>query len=317
MALAKTKRTADIIDTSIDEAIKAAFVGLDRDIMELGAEAAAGSTLLADAISQMVPAYSGSCALLSYYHSKSRQLKVACVGDSRAILGRRNASGGWDAIPLSIDQTGKNPLEVARLKEEHPGEPDMVKDGRILGMAVSRAFGDSRWKWSRQTQDSAYERFYGPNILEHLRTPPYLTAEPVISTTEIRPDQEDFLIMASDGLWDCLTNEQAVDLVGRWLKKHDPSEEINPPNLAAAPTPLPNHGTNIHKSSDRTIAYSETPSANEKHFVVKDENAATHLARNALGGGDEDRLCGMLTPQPPYSRNIRYGEHEQHSNLMG
>lgn len=306
-ALAHSERTAEV-GNNVDKAIKAAFLGLDRDIMDPGAKAAASPTLLADAMSRLSPAYSGSCALWAYYHSESRQLKVACVGDSRAILGRRNSSGGWDVIPLSVDQTGKNPLEVARLEEEHPGEPYMVKDGRILGMAVSRAFGDSRWKWSRQTQTLAHKRFYGPKILEHLRTPPYLTAEPVISTIEIKPDQDDFLIMASDGLWDYLTNKQAVDLVGRWLEKYDPSVGPNPPNLAAAPSPLPNQRANIHGRPDRIIAYSDLPSANEKYFVVKDQNAATHLVRNALGGDDEDRLCGMLTPHPPQSRNVRYDD---------
>ena len=32
----------------------------------------------------------------------------------------------------------------------------------------------------------------------------------------------------------------------------------------------------------------------EKQFVVRDENAAAHLVRNALGGGDEDLLRGMV-----------------------
>ena len=54
-----------------------------------------------------------------------------------------------------IQQTGYNQAEVARLQGAHPDEPNMIKDGRILGMAVTRAFGDARWKWPRDIQEQA------------------------------------------------------------------------------------------------------------------------------------------------------------------
>lgn len=50
---------------------------------------------------------------------------------------------------------------------------------------------------------------------------------------------------------------------------------------------------------------SDIRTADAKHFVMRDENAATHLTRNALGGGNEDMLAGLLTVSPPYSRNVR------------
>ena len=306
MALSPSNLVSDVTGHDIDRALKSAFLSLDRDVMDLAAKAATGPSFLNEAMASLAPAYAGTCALVSYYHSASRDLKVACVGDSRAVLGRRNASGGWDAIALSADQTGKNPDEVAKLEREHPDELKMIKAGRILGMAVSRAFGDSRWKWSRELQEQAEKRFFGPKIIEPLLTPPYLTAEPVITTTKIEPEKEDFVIMASDGLWDCLTNEQAVDLVGRWLEKHEPSKSIPPRNLAAKPTALTQQLTSsLRKNPNPNVAYAESSLADEKHFVVADDNAATHLVRNALGGSDEERLCGMLTSGPPYSRNLR------------
>ena len=295
---------SDVASSNADQAIRDAFLSLDRDITDLGAKAASGPSFLNDAMASLGPAYAGSCALVSYYHSDSQELKVACVGDSRAVLGRRNASGGWDVTALSTDQTGNNPDEVARLQKEHPNEPKMIKAGRILGMAVTRAFGDSRWKWPRELQEQANRRFFGPKIVEPLITPPYLTAEPVITTTKIEPEKGDFVIMASDGLWVNLTSEQAVNLVGRWLEKHDPSKHIEPSDLAAAPH-TPKRYISDRRNPKSTMAYAETPPVDENHFIVADENVATHLARNSLGGGDEDRLCGMLTPGPPYSRNLR------------
>jgi pyruvate dehydrogenase phosphatase len=51
-----------------------------------------------------------------------------------------------------------------------------------------------------------------------IRTPPYLTAEPVVTSTKIDPRNPSFLIMATDGLWDMLSSQQAVDVVGKWLE---------------------------------------------------------------------------------------------------
>ena len=303
--LSPSRAVSDVAPEDVDQAIRNAFLSLDRDIMDTAAKAASGLSFLNDVMSQLSPAYSGSCALVSYYHSDSQQLKVACTGDSRAVLGRRNASGKWEATALSKDQTGKNEEEVARLKAEHPNEPGMIEDGRVLGMAVTRAFGDSRWKWSRDLQQEAKKRFFGPSIIEPLLTPPYLTAEPVITTTKIEPEKGDFVIMASDGLWDNLTSEQAVDLVGRWLKTHDPATEVKPPNLAQAPVAMAEQQISTRQNPNGKIAYAEIPPGDENDFVVADENAATHLVRNALGGGNEDMLCGLLTPMPPLSRKVR------------
>ena len=52
------------------------------------------------------------------------------------------------------------------------------------------------------------------------RTPPYLTAEPVVKTTKIDLSKSSFLIMATNGMWYMLSNQQAVELVGKWLESH-------------------------------------------------------------------------------------------------
>ena len=160
-------------------------------------------------------------------------------------------------------------------------------------------------------REAAQQRFFGRRPRPGLKSPPYLTAEPVISTTKISPEKGDFLIMATDGLWDRLTNEQAVRLVGKWLQKHDPSTEA-----PVDPSPLPvardyDQEREDVKREARTRghpepqkAYTTVTGADPRHFVVKDSNAATHLVRNALGGGDEDLLRGLLTvPARTYFRS--------------
>ena len=221
----------------------------------------------------------------------TKLLKVACTGDSRAVLGRRRSgsAGDWEAIALSEDQTGNNENETRRLHSEHPNEPEMIKDGRLLGLVVTRAFGDSRWKWPRELQEQARDRFFGPQLREGCQTPPYLTAEPVVTTTRIKPENGDFLIQASDGLWDEISSAQAVDLVGRWLKNHDPSKEATPLDLSDVLTP-PKTEKRVNPAGKRS--YQSLGRVQERDYVVRDENAAVHLARNALGGRDEDRLRG-------------------------
>jgi len=216
-------------------------------------------------------ANSGSCALLSFYDSQSKLLRVACTGDSRAILGRRSDAGGWKAIPLSVDQTAKNADEVARLRKEHPGEENVVRNGRVLGqLEPSRAFGDAAYKWTREThsqlrQHRLFVRSQSPALL----TPPYVTAEPVVTTTKVEPEKGDFMVLATDGLWDMLSVDEVVGLVGKWVDNKAKPGKIN------------------------------------DKFTIQDKNAATHLARNALGGGDENYVSALLTIPSPQSRRFR------------
>lgn len=141
-----TEPARELTSSEIDQAIKNAFLRLDRDIIEGAATAIEEDRFLNDAMSEVAPTYSGSCALFSLYDPQKQILKVACTGDSRAVLGRRNAQGGWEAMALSVDQTGYNRDEIVRIHAEHPGEPDIIRDGRLLGMAVTRAFGDGIYK---------------------------------------------------------------------------------------------------------------------------------------------------------------------------
>ncbi|KAL8733874.1 MAG: hypothetical protein Q9166_001862 [cf. Caloplaca sp. 2 TL-2023] len=310
------------------QAITDAFVRLDNDILKLATQAITGSKSFQASMQDFAPADSGCCALLAMYDAASRDLHVANVGDSRAVLGRRNAQGAWDAKPLSIDQTGYNEDEVARLQVEHPGEPEMIKDGRLLGLGVTRAFGDLRWKLSAKLQSIARSRFYPRALLPSLLSPPYLTAEPVITTTKIDPDNNDFVILASDGFWDHISSEQAVELVGRWLLRNDPAKtkkqegtlDLDIINLAEEDEDESERTLNTMEGlrngdivrsppqcSVRGREYTKTRHGDEKNWVVVDDNAATHLARNAMGGADEEMFCALAGSTALYPmRRLRY-----------
>lgn len=303
---------------SVDAAIKHGFLNLDNEITHDSVQKVLKSKSKVVAAEILAPAMSGSCALLSFYDSRSKELRVACTGDSRAVLGRRGASGMWTATALSIDQTGGTASEDERLRAEHPGEPYVTQNGRILGgLEPSRAFGDAVYKWSRETQDKLKSSYFGRTPSKYLKTPPYVTAEPVITTTKVEPAKGDFVVMASDGLWEMLTNEEVVGLVGQWLDKQG-SGTLGARQTSAgwlqswfstqkATLPI-EHNVHGDESGQRSPIRQQqwgVPAGQDQRFVVEDKNAATHLVRNALGGKDSDMLSALLTLPAPYARRYR------------
>ena len=104
----------------ITKAIETAFETLDNDLIDAGAAAVKAHMPLSEALSCLTLVYSGSCALLGIYDPTSCLLRVVCLGDSRAVLGRRKEDGIWETATLSADQNLHNNSEVARLQKEHP-----------------------------------------------------------------------------------------------------------------------------------------------------------------------------------------------------
>jgi protein phosphatase 1L len=111
---------------------------------------------------------------------------VGNAGDSRAVLSR-----GGTAFPLSFDH--KPGLEKEKKRVMDAG--GFVTGGRVMGMlAVSRALGDMHFKKN-----------------DHFPIP-LVTASPELVSEFLAPEDE-FLILACDGLWDVISNQDAVDLV--------------------------------------------------------------------------------------------------------
>ena len=318
-------------DEAIERAIKTGFTRLDDEIVHKSVEKVFKAHSKAVAAELLQPALSGSCALLSFYDSQSKTLRVACTGDSRAVLGRRSASGKWTATPLSEDQTGGNPNEARRMRSEHPGEDGVIRNGRVLGgLEPTRAFGDAVYKWSRDVASKLRSSFFGRSPSPLLKTPPYVTAEPVVTATKIQPDQGDFVVLATDGLWEMLTNEEVVGLVGQWIEtqaKSSPSASLSATSQFEAawskifgtsnkPLPVEHNG---HKGPDggqrtpiRVQQWGINPDAKDR-FIVQDNNVATHLVRNALGGRNDEQVRALLTLPAPFSRRYRYGYQFAHS----
>ncbi|ORY58909.1 phosphatase 2C-like domain-containing protein [Pseudomassariella vexata] len=283
---------------AVQSAIKNAFVALDDAIINGAIEAVRNDESYQDKVMKLAIGYAGSCALLSLFDPDTKTLHVACAGDSRAVLGRKGADGTWETVPLSVDQTGANEAEIARINAEHPGEEGICKNGRMLGLMVTRALGDGRWKWTNEFQKEVTSAYNAPalNAKYPIKTPPYLIAEPVVTSTKINTEQPTFLIMASDGLWDRLSSEQAVGLIIQWLDWRAKGKPLSQgPEKQYAPFDLQRYSW----ETENPIKF------REERTTIQDDNAAVHLVRNALGGNNHEMVAGTLVFGPPFSRYVR------------
>ncbi len=124
------------------------------------------------------------------------RLYVANTGDARTVLSRNGK-----AIPMSRDH--KPGEESEELRIVNAG--GKVFHGRIFGvLAVSRAIGDADFKMG-----SSWLKDFG--ITANL-----VLADPEVEAIELTPE-DDFIILACDGLWDVMDNQSAVDWVGQKL----------------------------------------------------------------------------------------------------
>ncbi|KAJ0244442.1 protein phosphatase 2C 34 [Hirschfeldia incana] len=123
---------------------------------------------------------------------------VANVGDSRAVLATVSEEGSLTAVQLTVDFKPNIPQEEERIigcngrvfcLEDEPGVHRVWQpEEESPGLAMSRAFGDYCIK--------AYGLVSVPEVTQrHINT------------------RDQFVILATDGVWDVISNEEAVDIV--------------------------------------------------------------------------------------------------------
>ncbi|KAI9181954.1 hypothetical protein LWI28_020483 [Acer negundo] len=154
----------------------------------------------------------GSCCLVGVICNGT--LYIANCGDSRAVLGRVvKATGEVLAIQLSAEHNACIESIRQELKSLHPDDPHIVvlkhNVWRVKGLIqVSRSIGDVYLKKAEFNREPLYAKF---RLREPLKRQ-ILSADPSISVHQLQAHDQ-FLIFASDGLWEHLTNQEAVDIV--------------------------------------------------------------------------------------------------------
>ncbi|KAG6868639.1 hypothetical protein C0993_012683 [Termitomyces sp. T159_Od127] len=272
----------DGFENAVRQTLKQTFLDVDDSMVRRTVESLGSPEPLSkpSVIASVGAAIPGSSALVAFYDHEPRKLRVANTGSTRAVLGRRSGDKG----------TGHQMYTTHVLSEDHSSK---------TAPGLSRAFGLGPYKWSLDIQRQLHRDFMGdPPLESSFQTP--ITAEPSVVTIDVKPG--DFMVMGTSGLWNSLTNEEVVGLVGLWLNKNMISAGIDTPlsqyQEVIMPSDLP---TSI--GVDNTTMYQRW--GVKKRFICVDNNAAQHLSRNALGGADVSWTAALLAHVPPRSSKLR------------
>lgn len=142
---------------------------------------------------------SGTTAVTAFVTPES--IIFANCGDSRAVLACNNEVkfGTYDHKPCN---------EEEKKRIENAGGSVMIR--RVNGsLAVSRALGDYDYK----------------NVSGLPATEQLVSAEPDLSVIE-RSDNDEFLILACDGVWDVMSNEEVVSYINSRLLLSDNLQKV-------------------------------------------------------------------------------------------
>ncbi|KAF2291682.1 hypothetical protein GH714_028104 [Hevea brasiliensis] len=128
-----------------------------------------------------------------------RTMLIANAGDSRAVLGKRGR-----AIELSKDH--KPNCTSERIRIERLG--GVIYDGYLNGqLSVARALGDWHIKGAKGSKSP-------------------LSAEPELEEINLT-EEDEFLIIGCDGLWDVMSSQCAVTIVRKELMIHNDPERCS------------------------------------------------------------------------------------------
>jgi len=179
----------ETFESDIKKAFEETFVGVDEDLAtddDIDAE------------------HSGTTAIAVLMRDKT--FHVACAGDSRAVIAKKSTDGVYRAENLSVDQNPNLPSEQERIEKAGgfvsppPGEGLSArvwldKDFTQIGLAMGRSIGD--------------------HAVKHVG----VIALPEVTEYEIA-EEDEFLILASDGVWEFIDSDEAVDIVSRYFYKY-------------------------------------------------------------------------------------------------
>uniref|UniRef100_A0A0C3TB71 PPM-type phosphatase domain-containing protein n=1 Tax=Guillardia theta (strain CCMP2712) TaxID=905079 RepID=A0A0C3TB71_GUITC len=171
----------------VQSAIQQAYVKTDQDFISLGVR--------------------DGCCVVTVAVSPSFII-AANAGDSRAVLAVKAEEEGEEmggevrAIDLTEDHKPGRPDEQARI-EAAGGFVVELGVPRVMGyLAVSRAIGDAELKQ-------------------------FVIAEPEIHVKPREPQAQRFVLLATDGLWDVMSSQEAVEFVWKkWEEKDHGAEEL-------------------------------------------------------------------------------------------
>ncbi|KAG2204210.1 hypothetical protein INT46_004583 [Mucor plumbeus] len=145
---------------------------------------------------------SGCTAVTALVTPDQKSIFVANAGDSRAVI-----SIAGQSKALSYDHKPVDPKENQRIVNAG----GFVEFGRVNAgnLALSRAIGDFEFKQNSNLPPEQQAVTCDPDVIEHTVT-----------------QEDEFFVLACDGIWDCMTNQQVVNYIRQHLAEKTKLEDI-------------------------------------------------------------------------------------------
>ena len=138
--------------------------------------------------------------------------KIYCanVGDSRAILGKKIRENFYISKEISHDHKPNEKLEKNRILK-NGGRVESYKDenGNLIGP-------ERVWKFNEDIPGLAMSRSFGDEIAHCVG----IVCYPEIMDFEFE-EEDKFLIVASDGIWEFISSDEAVEILKEFYEGND------------------------------------------------------------------------------------------------
>lgn len=138
------------------------------------------------------------------------------IGDSRVVIGKKNEEGAFVAEEFTHDHKPDLPKERERI---------LAAGGRVFAVEYDDGVdGPPRvWLGHMDVPGLAMSRSLGDAVAHTAG----VISEPEFTERELDPKTDKFIIVASDGLWEFVTNEEAVEMSVKFPPSKGPKHTVD------------------------------------------------------------------------------------------
>ncbi|KAL3945579.1 MAG: hypothetical protein SGBAC_000319 [Bacillariaceae sp.] len=133
---------------------------------------------------------------------RGNELTGVNIGDSRVIMGKQEEGGSMTPVDITFDHKPDTPKEKERI---------LACGGRVFAVEYDDGIdGPPRvWLGHMDVPGLAMARSLG-DVVAHSAG---VISEPEFTEYKLNPDTDKFLVIATDGLWEFVTNQETIEIV--------------------------------------------------------------------------------------------------------
>mmetsp|Transcript_5902 Transcript_5902/g.14008 ORF Transcript_5902/g.14008 Transcript_5902/m.14008 type:complete len:352 (+) Transcript_5902:48-1103(+) len=133
---------------------------------------------------------------------RGNELTGVNIGDSRVIMGKQEGGGSMTPVEITFDHKPDSPKEKERI---------LACGGRVFAVEYDDGVdGPPRvWLGHMDVPGLAMARSLG-DVVAHSAG---VISEPEFTEYKLNPETDKFLVIATDGLWEFVTNQETIEIV--------------------------------------------------------------------------------------------------------